>query len=62
MKHLARRAIVIKRIISDVNTDTRAGPALLFKWKTIRSIISIGHKAHVFTNSITMRQYKTGPL
>ena len=62
MKPLARRATVKKRIILDVTKDTRACSALLFKWKTIRSIISHGHEAHVDTNSITMRQYKIGPV
>lgn len=60
MKPLARMAIVKKKIISDITTDTRTGSVLLFKWKTIKSIISNGRKAGVDTNTITMRQYKIG--
>ena len=62
MKPLARRAIVEKSIVLDVTTDARAGSALLFKWKTIRSIVSHGYKAHVDTNSKTVHQYKIGPV
>ena len=60
MKRLAWLTKVKKRIISDFTTNIRSGSALLFKWKTIRSIISNEHKAHVNTNRTTMCRYQLG--
>ena len=58
MKSLAWLIKVKKRNISGFTTNIRSGSALLFKWKTVRSIISNEYKGRVNTNRITMCQYK----